>query len=115
MLLISSGHIWTFMAVKTLYVQLLLSFHKENYPSLHTGLVTWEIHTKSSVKSSIIYDIMPCSLLKINQCFRETLVDFQWTAKCYIPEDTTLHNPGCENFKPYKIEFVSGKDRNGTI
>lgn len=64
---------------------------------------------------SIFCDIMPCSLLKINRCFRGTLADFQWTAKFYIPEDTTLYNPGQENFKSYKIKFVSGKDRNGTI
>jgi hypothetical protein len=35
--------------------------------------------------------------------------------KCHIPEDTTLHNPECENFKSYKIKCVSGKDRNGII
>lgn len=64
---------------------------------------------------SIFCNITPCSLLKINRCFTGTLADFQRTAKCSIPEDTTLHNPGRENFKSYKIKFLSGKDRNGTI
>jgi hypothetical protein len=31
----------------------------------------------------------------------ETKVDFRWTARRYIPEDTTLHNHRCENLKSY--------------
>jgi hypothetical protein len=42
------------------------------------------------------------SNLKIEAtCSSETPADFQWTIWGYIPEDRTLHNAGCENFKSY--------------
>jgi hypothetical protein len=65
------------------------------------------------MKSTIFWDIMPCSLLKVNLsplaftlvscsaysstlkmeaiCCSKMSVDFQWTTQCYIPEDSTLH------------------------
>jgi hypothetical protein len=33
------------------------------------------------------------------KCFSETPVDFQPTARRYIPEDGILHNYRCENLK----------------
>jgi hypothetical protein len=33
----------------------------------------------------------------------ETSVDFQWTTRCYIPEDRTLHNHRYENLISYII------------
>jgi hypothetical protein len=34
-------------------------------------------------------------------CSSETSADFQRTTRCYIPEDSTLHNHRCENLKSY--------------
>jgi hypothetical protein len=31
----------------------------------------------------------------------ETLVDFERTTHRYVPEDSSLHNDGCENLKSY--------------
>jgi hypothetical protein len=39
-------------------------------------------------------------------CFSETSVDFQRTARRYIPEYSTLHNHRCENLKSYIIYAV---------
>jgi hypothetical protein len=50
-------------------------------------------------KSTVFLDIMLCSLLKVNQhfggtyCSSETLVEFQWIARCCIPEHGTLLKP----------------------
>jgi hypothetical protein len=33
-----------------------------------------------------------------------TLVDFQQTTRCYIPEDKTLHNHHCDNLKSYNTK-----------
>jgi hypothetical protein len=33
----------------------------------------------------------------------ESSVDIQRTTLRYIPEDSTLHNQGCENLKSYKL------------
>jgi hypothetical protein len=37
----------------------------------------------------------------------ETSVDFQHTTRRYIPEDRTLHNQRCENFKCYTGRSLS--------
>jgi hypothetical protein len=37
----------------------------------------------------------------------ETSVDFQRTARCYIPEDGTLQNHRCENLKSYQVDSSS--------
>jgi hypothetical protein len=86
--------------------------------------------TYSDLKSTIFWDITPCSPLSVKQRFRgtyhlclppaftlvfaqlilstlqmeaicssETSVDTQRTTRHYIPEDGTLHNHYCENFK----------------
>jgi hypothetical protein len=34
-------------------------------------------------------------------CSSETLVDFQWNTRRYIPEDSTFHNHRCEDLKSY--------------
>jgi hypothetical protein len=41
------------------------------------------------MKSSIFWDIMLCSLLKVT-CSSKTSIHFQWTTWCYTPEDRTL-------------------------
>jgi hypothetical protein len=48
------------------------------------------------VKSSIVWDITPCSLLKLNSRVASI---FQQTTRCFIPEDTSFHNHNCENLK----------------
>jgi hypothetical protein len=72
------------------------------------------------LKSTIFWDITPCSPLKVNRrfggtsrsssdstlkmeaiCFSEMLVDFQQTTRRYIPEDSIHHNHRCENLKSY--------------
>jgi hypothetical protein len=79
-------------------------------------------------KSTNFWDITPCSPLRVNRrfggtyrlhlpwffaelisstlkmekiCSSETSVDTQRITRCYIPEDVTLHNYRCENFKSY--------------
>jgi hypothetical protein len=39
----------------------------------------------------------------------ETLVDFQRTTLCYIPEDRAVHNHCCENLKSYKLNTIRCK------
>jgi hypothetical protein len=39
-------------------------------------------------------------------CSFETSVEFKRTTRCYIPEDSTLHNHRCENLKSYITEVV---------
>jgi hypothetical protein len=34
-------------------------------------------------------------------CFSETSFEFQWTTRCYMPEDRTPHSHGCENLRSY--------------
>jgi hypothetical protein len=89
------------------------------------------------VKSTIFWDIKPCSPLNVNgmacQAFvlvpclaywtlkmvviysSEMLVDFQWTKWHYIPEDSTLHNHRCENLKSYKMEGRKLYTKNADI
>jgi hypothetical protein len=76
-------------------------------------------------KSTIFWDITPCSLLSVNRRFGGTYrlhlqgrrigrarnqrasrsVDTQWTTRRYIPEDNTLHNHRCENLKSYTDRY----------
>jgi hypothetical protein len=39
-------------------------------------------------------------------CSCEISVDFQWTTRRYIPEDSTLHNHRYENLKSYNILII---------
>jgi hypothetical protein len=47
-------------------------------------------------KSTIFWDITPCTPLKVNRRFGAT----------YTPEDGTLHNHRCENLKSYIFTFI---------
>jgi hypothetical protein len=38
--------------------------------------------------------------------FPKTLVEFQHTARCYTPEDSTFHNLCCENLKSYNTHLI---------
>jgi hypothetical protein len=85
------------------------------------------------IKSSVFWDIRPCSPLKVNRrsrgtchfhlhvkfllgfsstlrmeatCSSETSVDSQRTTWRYIPEDRTLHNHRCENLKSDTVYVV---------
>jgi ribosomal protein L23 len=41
------------------------------------------------------------------KCSSATLVDYHRTMRCYIPEERTLQNQSCENFKSYEYsKFV---------
>jgi hypothetical protein len=78
-------------------------------------LVEFEVLTAVVMKNSIFWDATSCNPLKVKRrlmtatyltlvsllaysstlkmeatCSFETSVDFQWTIRCYIPEDTTL-------------------------
>jgi hypothetical protein len=45
------------------------------------------------------------STLKIEAiCSSETLVEFEWTARRYIPEYSTVHIHYCENLKSYMLD-----------
>jgi hypothetical protein len=86
---------------------------------------------KCSIKSTIFWVITPCIPLRVNRRFGGTYrLHFQrrqisrarnqrenrWqadqsasrqrTIRRYIPEDVTLHNHRCENFKSYKVFHV---------
>jgi hypothetical protein len=39
-------------------------------------------------------------------CSSETLADFQWTTRCYIPDDIILHNHRCEKIQSYDVFVV---------
>jgi hypothetical protein len=55
-------------------------------------------HSAFTLVSCLAYS----STLKMEvTCPTETLVDFQRTARSYIPEDITHHNHLCENLKSY--------------
>jgi hypothetical protein len=59
------------------------------------------------MKSSIFWNVTPCSLLKDSQRFdSETSVDFQQTAWSYVPEDRILHKHRCEGLKSYNLTDV---------
>jgi hypothetical protein len=81
--------------------------------------------TSNSLKSTVFWDITPCSPLKVNRCcggtYRfhlqgrkisraicssEISFDFQRTTRRYIPEDSTFHNHSCENLKSYNGFYV---------
>jgi hypothetical protein len=70
----------------------------------HTLIIVLQAY----IKSTILWDITPCSLLKVNWSFGGTWGVFQRTTHRYIPEDNTLHDHRCENLKSYKayINFV---------
>jgi hypothetical protein len=59
--------------------------------------------TKMFLKSSVFWDISPCSQMRVNRCFSEMSVDFHRVAWHYIPKDRTLHNHRCENLKSYTV------------
>jgi hypothetical protein len=85
------------------------------------------------LKTSVFLDVMPCRALKVNwhfwgthflylqgqeicqtrnqqgavskaTCFSRTLVDLQWTAWWYIPEDRNLHNHCYESLRSYTMK-----------
>jgi hypothetical protein len=46
------------------------------------------------------------NLKSIAICSSETSVHFQRTTRCYIPEDSILHNHQSENLKSYKSTVI---------
>jgi hypothetical protein len=47
-------------------------------------------------------------------CYSETSVDFERTARRYIPEDSTFHNYRCVNLISYKFQLISTKFNNNS-
>jgi hypothetical protein len=78
-----------------------------NVGVIWTALYVMSHRFSTRLKSSVFWDIMPCSLLKVSWCSSETSVDFQWTAWHYISENRTLHNHHCENLKSDKSMCLS--------
>jgi hypothetical protein len=94
-------------------------------PARHSSSISWIVESEAltavAMKSTIFWDVTPCSSLKVNWRFRglppnftlvsslayssalkmkvicssETSVDFQWTTQHYISEDSTLYILGC--------------------
>jgi hypothetical protein len=60
-----------------------------------------------TLKSTIISDITPCSLLKVDRRFGGTSVDFQRTTRRYIPEGSTLHYHRLRTSNPTTIRFTA--------
>jgi hypothetical protein len=52
--------------------------------------VGFEVLSAVSIKSSIIWDIMPRSLIEVLQLFSETLANFYRTVRHFIAEDITV-------------------------
>jgi hypothetical protein len=91
------------------YIQAIVQFHVP--AALHPGKdflyefqthyenVGFEVLTAVDMQSSIIWNVTPCSPLKINRCFRpedsecssETSVDFRRATRRYIQENRILH------------------------
>jgi hypothetical protein len=67
-----------------------------------------ETTVKAELCLSPAFTLVSCSayssILKMEAISStEMSVDFQRTARRYIPEDSTLRNKRCENLKPYRI------------
>jgi hypothetical protein len=81
--------------------------------------VGFEVLTVVVMKSTVFWDIKPCSPLKVNRlppafmlvscsaysltlqmeiCSSEISVDFQWATWCYVPEVSTLEVGVCETW-----------------
>jgi hypothetical protein len=60
------------------------------------------------VETSLLISCLAYSSTLMNEatCSSETSVDFQRTARRYIPEDGTFHTHRCENLKSYTFKFV---------
>jgi hypothetical protein len=43
------------------------------------------------MKGSVSWDIISCSLEKVNQCLFETSVDFHQATRCYTSDNRSLH------------------------
>jgi hypothetical protein len=65
------------------------------------------------LKMTVFWDIVPFSLVEIDQCFAlvveavntsEMSVSFYKTTQHNIPEDSHLHTRCCENLKSYMIQ-----------
>jgi hypothetical protein len=71
----------------------------KNLRSNKTLPVRFEVIAVVAMKSSVFWDIMSCSPVKVNP-------DFHQTTHCYIPEDRTLQNYHCLFFKQPKTKCV---------
>jgi hypothetical protein len=69
------------------------------------------------IKSTIFWDITPCSPLSVNRRFggtyrfhlqgRKNKLTKKRTTRRYIPENGTLHNHPCENLKSYSMNKIA--------
>jgi hypothetical protein len=89
--------------------------------TLTLNLFCYLFQPNLKLKSTILWDITPCSPLRVNRRFggtyrlhlqdrkigeaknqrESTWVDSERTTLRYIPEDGTLQNYSCENLKSY--------------
>jgi hypothetical protein len=89
----------------------------ESWRNSERNMFNWHnVDHESHIKSTIFWDITPCSPLKVSKRFGGTYRphlhgrrisqarhqrERRWQAERYtrIPEDSTLHNHSCENLK----------------
>jgi hypothetical protein len=108
------------------HLRILAFFTTDAHTFVSCGIHCEVVKHIGAVKSTIFWDITPCSPLKVNRHFggtyrlllqgrrisrarnqresrwqAETSVDTQRTTRRYIPEDSTLYNLRCENLKSY--------------
>jgi hypothetical protein len=84
--------------------------------------IWWYCKISIMMKSTIFWDIMLYSSLSVNWRFRGTYhlqhvaggkLETQCTARCYIPEDGTLHNHHGENLTSYTALWYSDSSEHG--
>jgi hypothetical protein len=96
---------------KPQYLLMALEYQRFKIVLLLIYLSGWRLLLSECVLRTLvtlppIFALVSCpaysSALKVEaMCSSETSVDFQRTARHYIPEDSALHNHRCENLKSY--------------
>jgi hypothetical protein len=80
-----------------------------------TDIVRFQVLTAASVKFRVFWDVLSCSHVDVDRCFRGALVNIYLTTRQYIPENSTLHtvyklnviklsNPMRRTFHPHQAQ-----------
>jgi hypothetical protein len=64
------------------------------------SVIDWNKEQQEELKSTVFWDITPCSPLKVD-------FEFQRTTRRYAPEDRSPNNHRCENIRSYKSSDFS--------
>jgi hypothetical protein len=85
------------------------------YQGTQQSYVRFQVLMTVSMKFRVFWDVVTLKLRVISEvwftlmmeavCTPETLVNFNVTTKCYIPEDSKLHTRHCENLKSHMVNL----------